>query len=73
MKNWADGEEGVIQSGMTARFGSSLPEKAENSVRTRVLFSNPTDCCSSSTSKVLFYFIFLSPFCVFLVSSIHSN
>lgn len=53
VKNWADGEEGVIQSGMTARFGSSLPEKAENSVRTRVLFSNPTDCCSSSTSKLV--------------------
>jgi hypothetical protein len=39
---------------MTARFGSSLPEKADNSVRTRALFSNPTDCCSPSTSQVLF-------------------
>lgn len=52
VKNWVDGEEAITHSGMTARFGSSLPEKADNSVRTRALFSNPTDCCSPSTSQL---------------------
>ncbi|XP_004515578.1 signal peptide peptidase-like 2 [Cicer arietinum] len=52
VKNWADGEEGSVQIGITASFGSSLPEKANNSVRTPVLFSNPIDCCSPSTSQL---------------------
>lgn len=66
VENWADGEKGLTHSGMTARFGSSLPEKAENSVRTPAVLSNPSDCCSPLTSKVLFYFIFL--FCLFCFS-----
>ncbi|KAK7304275.1 hypothetical protein VNO77_45142 [Canavalia gladiata] len=52
VKNWIDGEEGHIYNGVTARFGSLLPEKAENSVRTRAVFSNPVDCCSASTSEL---------------------
>lgn len=61
MENWADGEKSLTHSGMTARFGSSLPEKAENSVRTPAIFSNPSDCCSPLTSKV-FFFCFI---CIF--------
>ncbi|CAK8540517.1 unnamed protein product [Lathyrus sativus] len=53
VENWADGEKGLTHSGMTARFGSSLPEKAENSVRTPAILSNPSDCCSPLTSKLL--------------------
>ncbi|XP_027352751.1 signal peptide peptidase-like 2 isoform X1 [Abrus precatorius] len=52
VNNWIDGEEGHVYNGVTARFGSLLPEKAENSVRTRAIFSNPIDCCSTSTSKL---------------------
>ncbi|CAJ1845659.1 unnamed protein product [Sphenostylis stenocarpa] len=52
VENWIDGEEGRVYNGVTARFGSLLPEKPENSVRTPAVFSNPVDCCSSSTSKL---------------------
>lgn len=58
MKSWVDDEEDSVYHGMTARFGSLLPEKAENSVRTPAIFANPVDCCSPSTSKVLFLFPF---------------
>ncbi|KAJ1443297.1 Presenilin/signal peptide peptidase [Sesbania bispinosa] len=52
VKNWVDDEEGNTYHGMTARFGSSLPEKAENSVRTPAIISNPIDCCSTLASKL---------------------
>ncbi|BAT82937.1 Signal peptide peptidase-like 2 [Vigna angularis] len=52
VENWIDGVEGRIYNGVTARFGSLLPEKPENSVRTPAIFSNPVDCCSNSTSKL---------------------
>ncbi|XP_020219950.1 signal peptide peptidase-like 3 [Cajanus cajan] len=52
VKNWVDGEEADVYNGVTARFGSLLPEKPENSVRTPAIFSNPVDCCSTSTSKL---------------------
>ncbi|RDX98716.1 Signal peptide peptidase-like 2 [Mucuna pruriens] len=50
--NWIDGVEGNVYNGVTARFGSLLPQKAENSVRTPAIFSNPAHCCSNSTSKL---------------------
>lgn len=55
VENWIDGVEGRIYNGVTARFGTILPQKPENSVRTPAIFSNPVDCCSNSTSKVLFF------------------
>jgi len=55
VENWIDGVEGSIYNGVTARFGALLPQKPENSVRTPAIFSNPVDCCSNSTSKVLFF------------------
>ncbi|KAL5066620.1 hypothetical protein RYX36_017507 [Vicia faba] len=52
VKNWIDGKEGEMVNGMTARFGSPVPEDAAQSVRTPLVSSVPADCCSPSTSKV---------------------
>lgn len=60
MKNWVDGKEKDMYDGMSARFGSILPEEAEKSVRSPAVLANPVDCCSASTSKVwlLIFFIY---------------
>ncbi|KAK7295862.1 hypothetical protein RJT34_18775 [Clitoria ternatea] len=52
VKSWVDAEEGHVYNGVTARFGSSLPDKPQNSVRTPATFSDPADCCSTPTSKL---------------------
>ncbi|KAI4334796.1 hypothetical protein L6164_013505 [Bauhinia variegata] len=52
VKNWVDGKEGKMYGGMSARFGSMLPEKLEEGVKSPAVLSNPIDCCSSSTSKL---------------------
>ncbi|XP_058774577.1 signal peptide peptidase-like 5 [Vicia villosa] len=52
VKNWIDGKEGEMVNGMTAKFGSLLPEDAAKSVRAPLVSSVPADCCSLSTSKV---------------------
>ncbi|CAK8574439.1 unnamed protein product [Lathyrus sativus] len=52
VKNWIDGKEGEMVNGMTARFGSLLPEDAAQSIRTPLVSSVPADCCSLSTAKV---------------------
>ncbi|XP_061367626.1 signal peptide peptidase-like 3 [Gastrolobium bilobum] len=52
VKSWVDGEEGSTYTGVTAKFGSLLPEKAENSVKYPAVFSNPIDCCSTSLSQL---------------------
>lgn len=76
MKNWVDGQEGNVYSGVTARFGSLLPEKAENSVRTPAVFSNPTDCCSTPLSKVFFSFcidLVFTTALIFVTNYIHES
>lgn len=50
--NWVDGKKGSGYSGMSARFGSILPEKADSTARAPALFSDPKDCCSTSTAKL---------------------
>ncbi|KHN24971.1 Signal peptide peptidase-like 2B [Glycine soja] len=52
VENWVDGEEGHIYNGVSARFGSVLPEKPDNSVKTPAIFADPLDCCSNSTSRL---------------------
>ncbi|KAJ1382420.1 Presenilin/signal peptide peptidase [Sesbania bispinosa] len=52
VKNFVNGKEDDMINGMTAKFGSSLPEKADKSATAPAIFSNPTDCCSSPTSKL---------------------
>lgn len=50
VKNWIDGKEGDMYSGMSARFGAILPVEAKESVRSPAAVPNPADCCSNSTS-----------------------
>ncbi|RZB45699.1 Signal peptide peptidase-like 3 [Glycine soja] len=52
IKSWIDGKKDVDYNGMTARFSSYLPEDADQASKTPALFSDPIDCCSSSTSKL---------------------
>ena len=52
VKNWIDGKEGDMLNGMTARFGSFLPEDADQSLKAPLVSSIPADCCSPSTSKL---------------------
>ncbi|XP_019418622.1 PREDICTED: signal peptide peptidase-like 2 [Lupinus angustifolius] len=52
VKNWIDEKESNnIYSGMSARFGSSLPQKPNITLRTPALFSNPIHCCSTPLSQ----------------------
>jgi hypothetical protein len=52
VKNWVDGKEGDMLNAMTARFGSVLPEDADQSIKSPLVSSIPADCCSLSTAKV---------------------
>ncbi|KAK2641723.1 hypothetical protein Ddye_023486 [Dipteronia dyeriana] len=52
VKSWVNGIEGESFSGLTARFGSSLPSKSEKALRLPSVFSNPLSSCSSSSSKL---------------------
>ncbi|KAG4908735.1 hypothetical protein JHK82_057386 [Glycine max] len=52
INSWIDGKKDVDYNGMTARFSSYLPEDADQASKTPALFSDPIDCCSSSTSKL---------------------
>lgn len=54
MKILVDGAEGNELGGITARFGGSLPTQAKDGPRLPAVFTNPSNCCSSSSSKVLF-------------------
>ncbi|KAM4106126.1 hypothetical protein ACB094_04G044000 [Castanea mollissima] len=52
VKSWAGGAEGKTLTGLNARFGALLPSHAEKAPRLPVVFSNPLNCCSSSSSKL---------------------
>ncbi|KAG4998808.1 hypothetical protein JHK84_029852 [Glycine max] len=52
IKSWIDGNKDVDYNGMTAKFGSYLPEDADQAAKTPALFSDPIDCCSASASKL---------------------
>ncbi|KAE8022781.1 hypothetical protein FH972_008555 [Carpinus fangiana] len=52
IKNWVGSAEGKTLVGLNARFGALLPSLAENAPRLPVVFSNPSNCCSSSSSKL---------------------
>ncbi|KAG6725979.1 hypothetical protein I3842_02G058000 [Carya illinoinensis] len=59
VKSWVGGAEGKTLVGMNAEFGALLPSQAEKAIRLPAVFANPSNCCSSSSSK-LAGFILLS-------------
>lgn len=52
VKILVDGAEGNELGGITARFGGSLPTQAKDGPRLPAVFTNPSNCCSSSSSKL---------------------
>ncbi|KAI8538173.1 hypothetical protein RHMOL_Rhmol09G0081500 [Rhododendron molle] len=52
VKIWVDGAEGSVLGGLTARFGGSLPTEAKDGTRFPAVFTNPSNCCSNSSSKL---------------------
>ncbi|XP_015581181.1 signal peptide peptidase-like 3 [Ricinus communis] len=50
--NWVNGVEGETLAAVSARFGAILPSEAEKGLRLSAVFSNPLNCCSSSSSKL---------------------
>ncbi|GMI78686.1 ARABIDOPSIS THALIANA SIGNAL PEPTIDE PEPTIDASE-LIKE 3, SIGNAL PEPTIDE PEPTIDASE-LIKE 3 [Hibiscus trionum] len=52
VKSWIDGVEGEYLSGLTASFGASLPEEANESSKLPAVFTNPLNGCSNSSSKL---------------------
>lgn len=73
MKILVDGAEGNELGGITARFGGSLPTQAKDGPRLPAVFTNPSNCCSSSSSKVLFQlFLHCRRLSSFMLSSSHS-
>ncbi|XP_031255828.1 signal peptide peptidase-like 2 [Pistacia vera] len=52
VKNWVDNVEGESFSGLTARFGSSLPSDVEKGHKLTAVFANPANCCLNSSSKL---------------------
>lgn len=52
VKSWVGGEEDTVYEGMTAVFGSPLPQKIDQASKYPALFSVPEDCCALSTAKV---------------------
>ncbi|KAK9287831.1 hypothetical protein L1049_016273 [Liquidambar formosana] len=51
VKNWVNGIEGESLVGLSARFGASLPTRAEGP-KLPAIFSKPSNSCSSSSSKL---------------------
>lgn len=52
VENWVNGIEGETLTGITAKFGALLPSEAEKGLRLSAVYSNPLNCCSSSSSKL---------------------
>ncbi|XP_065865703.1 signal peptide peptidase-like 2 [Euphorbia lathyris] len=52
IQTWINGGEGDTFGGLSARFGSILPAEAEKGLKLPAVFSNPSSCCSKSSSKL---------------------
>eukprot|EP00262_Sarcandra_glabra_P006316 TRINITY_DN1848_c0_g1_i1.p1 TRINITY_DN1848_c0_g1~~TRINITY_DN1848_c0_g1_i1.p1 ORF type:complete len:543 (+),score=76.46 TRINITY_DN1848_c0_g1_i1:149-1777(+) len=52
VKNWVNGVEQESIVGISARFGTSLPSRADESLKRPAVLSNPFDCCANSSSKL---------------------
>ncbi|XP_020210393.1 signal peptide peptidase-like 5 [Cajanus cajan] len=51
IKSWVDGNRDTEYNGMTAAFGSYLPQNLDQAVKSPAIFADPMDCCSASTAK----------------------
>ncbi|KAK9146098.1 hypothetical protein Sjap_006001 [Stephania japonica] len=53
VKNWVDGVEGESIVGLSARFGTSLPSEEDKAHTFPAVFTNPLNCCTPSSVKVI--------------------
>lgn len=57
MPTWVDGVEGIEYVGVGARFGPTLESKEKHTNQTRIVISDPLDCCNTPKNKVSSHFI----------------
>lgn len=53
MQTWVNGIEDAEFVGVGARFGRTIVSKEKNARHTRLVLSDPRDCCSPPKNKVL--------------------
>lgn len=53
MQTWVNGVEDAEFVGVGARFGRAIVSKEKNARHTRLILSDPRDCCSPPKNKVL--------------------
>ncbi|KAK1294560.1 Signal peptide peptidase-like 2 [Acorus calamus] len=53
VETWVNGVASSSIVGLSARFGSPLPKDATYAVRGPAVLTNPFNCCSNSTSKLI--------------------
>lgn len=52
MQTWVNGVEDAEFVGVGARFGRTIVSKEKNARHTRLVLSDPRDCCSPPKNKV---------------------
>lgn len=52
MQTWVNGVEDVEFVGVGARFGRAIVSKEKNAKHTRLILSDPRDCCIPPKNKV---------------------
>lgn len=58
MPTWVNNTEDSELVGVGARFGRRIESKEKHSNRTRLLLSDPSDCCTELKEKVFLSFLF---------------
>ncbi|KAJ3671930.1 hypothetical protein LUZ60_008009 [Juncus effusus] len=52
VENWVNGTKGNTYVGISARFGTSLPKEASNAQKYSAILTNPSNCCSNSSTDI---------------------
>lgn len=60
VQTWVNGVEDAEFVGVGARFGRTIVSKEKNARQTRLVLSDPRDCCSPPMNKVLSFFMYES-------------
>jgi len=65
VQTWVNGVEDAEFVGVGARFGRTIVSKEKNARQTRLVLSDPRDCCSPPMNKVLSFFMYECYFVVY--------
>ena len=57
VQTWVNGIEDAEFVGVGARFGKAIVSKEKNALHTRLILSDPRDCCSPPKNKVFSLYI----------------